>query len=246
MNIRIISVTDENGENLDYNGSLYDGFTGLYSFIDNITIGELLNFRHILYKYSLFVKVVVKEHSLDEATGIHTLRTNDGTIIFEELDYGEKKTRKRINSTLYMGARMGRRSFDPEAQPNRYLLSHGKYPTKIYASDLPPWYVFGYLYKRYGYISAKGVKYLLYKPNYHFNNHYLKYDTLFVSYDKPIVPVESDFNFSWYEGYEHLLTGGIIVDFIEAVEKYSDCDVTDIKNELEKKKEWYNQQQDNC
>lgn len=246
MNIRIISVTAEDGTNLDHDGSIYEGFTGLYSFIDNVTVGEVLNFRHILYKYSLFVRVIVTEHKLDEATGIHTLKTNDGILVFEELDYGVRKTRKRINSTLYMGARMGRRSFDPNAQPNRYLLSQGKYPTKIYASDLPPWYVFGYLYKRHGYISAKGVKHLLYKPNYHFNNHYLKYDTLFVSYDAPIIPVESESNFSWYEGYEHLLTGGIIVDFIDAVEKYSDYDVSEIKAELEKKKEWYYQQQDKC
>ena len=38
MNIRIISVTAEDGTNLDHDGSIYEGFTGLYSFIDNITV----------------------------------------------------------------------------------------------------------------------------------------------------------------------------------------------------------------
>lgn len=244
MNIVIISAMSDEGKNLDCEGSPYEGFTGLYANVDGIVIGEILKFRHILYKYSLFVNVVVNEHSLDETTGIHTIKTNDGTIVFEELDYGKKKTKKKINSTLYMGARLGRHSFDPTAQPNRYLLSQGKYPTKIYASDLPPWYVFGYLYKRHGYISAKGVKHLWYKPNYLIDNHYLKYDYLFVSYDEPIIPVKSDNNFSWFEGYEHCLSGGIIVDFIEAVEKYSDYDVTEIKKELERKKEWYYRQRE--
>lgn len=32
-------------------------------------------------------------------------------------------------------------------------------------------------------MSAKDVKYLLYKPNYHFDNHLYKYDTLFISYE---------------------------------------------------------------
>ena len=42
-----------------------------------------------------------------------------------------------------------------------YLLSSGKYrqyKTKILPSDLPEWYVYGYFYKRHGYMSAKGIK----------------------------------------------------------------------------------------
>lgn len=39
------------------------------------------------------------------------------------------------------------------------------------------------MYKRRGFMSAKGVKYLFHKPNYVFN-HLYKDDVLFISYDK--------------------------------------------------------------
>ena len=36
--------------------------------------------------------------------------------------------------------------------------------------DLPEWYVYGYFYKRHGYMSAKGIKYLAYRPQKHWNH----------------------------------------------------------------------------
>ena len=36
------------------------------------------------------------------------------------------------------------------------LFSGGIYPTKIKIDDLPDWYVFGRVYKHWGYLSAKG------------------------------------------------------------------------------------------
>ena len=50
------------------------------------------------------------------------------------------------------------------------LFSGGIYPTKITASDLPEWYVHGRYYKHWGYLSAKGVKSLVYEPS-KFSNH---------------------------------------------------------------------------
>ena len=94
------------------------------------------------------------------------------------------------------------------------------------------------MYKRHGFMSAKGVKYLFYKPNYVFN-HLYKDDILFISYDKEITPVENDDGFKWYEGYDYCLSGLVILDFVDAAEKYSGLDVRDIREELAKKRAWY-------
>ena len=52
-------------------------------------------------------------------------------------------------------------------------LFSGPYRTKIKPEDLPEWYVCGRYYKRFGYMSTKGIADLLYIPC-RFSNHYLK------------------------------------------------------------------------
>ena len=106
------------------------------------------------------------------------------------------------------------REFVRIESPEGYLLSPRKYrtyKTKILPTDLPEWYVYGYFYKRHGYMSAKGVKYLAYRPQKHWN-HMFKDDFLFVSYDKPITHT-GDTVFS-YKGHDELIYGGIIIDFL--------------------------------
>ena len=88
-------------------------------------------------------------------------------------------------------------------------------------------------------MSAKGVKYLVYDPNYTVDNHLYKYDKLFISYDEPITPTVSKNGYEWFAGYKYVLDGPTMVDFIDAAEKYSDYDVSEIRKELEKKKKWY-------
>ena len=78
---------------------------------------------------------------------------------------------KKINSNLYMESKICWKEFAVEYDPQGYLFSGGRYRTKILPEDLPKWFVYGYIYKRHGFISAKGVRYLLYAPNYTFNNH---------------------------------------------------------------------------
>jgi hypothetical protein len=95
------------------------------------------------------------------------------------------------------------------------------------------------MYKRHGYISAKGVKYLLYKPNYIFDNHLHKDDSLFISYNNQIKPIEYDDGFDWYEGYDEVLSGSMIVDFVKAASKYSDYDVREIQAEIARKRVFY-------
>ena len=122
--------------------------------------------------------------------------------------------------------------------PEGYLLSPRKYrtyKTKILPTDLPEWYVYGYFYKRHGYMSAKGVKYLAYRPQKHWN-HMFKDDFLFVSYDRPITHT-GDTVMS-YKGHDELIYGGMIIDFLLAAEKYSGYDITEIKEQIEDKRLW--------
>ena len=156
---------------------------------------------------------------------------------------GKAVMSKRFKAKLYMESKLSFKShsegFLIEYHPQKYLFSGGRYPTKILAEELPEWYIYGYIYKRHGYISAKGVKHLVYKPNYFINNHLHKYDTLFISYADVIEPYIDDMGFSWYKGYEHAIGGSLILSFVEAVEKFTDYNVREIKNELKRKRSWY-------
>ena len=65
----------------------------------------------------------------------------------------------------------------------------------------------GYYQKRHGWLSLKGVKHMAYKPNIY--TEYFKDDCLFINYsDKPITKQE------WYEGYDIILDGWDMVDFV--------------------------------
>lgn len=121
------------------------------------------------------------------------------------------------------------------------LFSGGTYPTKIKAEDLPEWYVFGRFYKHWGYLSAKGVKSLVYEPN-KFSNHMFKDDFLYISYDAPIVP-NLDRQATWYNytGFDEYIYGSAIVRFLCAAEKYSDYDISEIKAQIEDKRLWFKQ-----
>jgi len=76
--------------------------------------------------------------------------------------------------------------------PSGFLFAYGKYRTKILPEDLPEYFVYGYLYKRHGYVSAKGIKHILYIPNYTFENHRHKYDMLYISYESKIEPYQTE------------------------------------------------------
>jgi len=145
--------------------------------------------------------------------------------------------RKRISSTLYTETKYKHGRF--EKDPNGFLFSECVYPTKIKPEDLPKWFVEGYVYKRWGYVSAKGVKHMLYRPNYSFTNHLFKDDALYISYDQPIVEHADNGISPWYEGFENCVGGPMIVEFLYAAEKYSGYDITKIEAEIEKKKAWY-------
>jgi len=145
---------------------------------------------------------------------------------------------KRFASTLYLPLRRNSTSHEYEPDPEGYLYAKGIYRTKLKPADLPEWYVYGFIYGQNGYVSAKGVKYLLYKPNYT-TNHVHKDDLLFISYDQPIEPDENSTHGIWYNGYDHIVYGYMIVDFLNAAKKYSDYAINTIMREVRKKERWY-------
>lgn len=146
---------------------------------------------------------------------------------------------KRFASTLYLPLRRNSKTRDYEPDPDGYLFAKGVYRTKIKPCDLPEWYVRGYIHRQEGFVSAKHVKHLLYKPNYA-TNHLHKDDLLFISYDKPIEPDAEGTHGIWYHGYAHIVHGPMIVDYLEAVAKHSDYDTKEIMREVRKKERWYN------
>jgi hypothetical protein len=149
--------------------------------------------------------------------------------------------KKTVKATLYMESKIkfNKGRLNAVRDQNGYLFSGGVYPTKILPNDLPEWYIHGYMYKQQGFMSAKGVKHLLYVPNYHIENHLHKYDNLFISYNEPIEPIEQEKGFQWYKGFDHVIDGGLIVKFVEAAEKYSCYDVSEIQREIARKTEFY-------
>lgn len=121
------------------------------------------------------------------------------------------------------------------------LFNYQCYPTNIKAEDLPEWFVYGRYYSNFGYLSAKGVKYLKFKPNM-WINHLIRDDMLYVSYYKPIVEVESKLfrNSKDVEGYDIVFSGWDVITFLDAVKKYSPrCDTSEVERLLIEKAKAY-------
>lgn len=176
----------------------------------------------------------------------HTMKKIDRLqFMFGDIDAFDAQITVRkpsgIRAHLYTETKMrgSGRKREMIRDPNGCLFSGGLYPTKIKPTDLPEHYIYGYMYHQYGYISAKGVKYLIYKPNYVFDNHLFKDDFLFISYDRPIVPYNNPPIYSWFTDYGEVISGSIISKFVEAAARFSNYDVSDILLELQKKRDWY-------
>ena len=182
----------------------------------------------------------VTDYAIDCVTGVYTVHTAEETYLLLDLERDQKKWKKRIVSTLYMESRILHNPLRAEEDPDGHLFSDGRYRTKKYASDLPEHFIYGYLYKRHGFISAAGVRHMLYVPNYIFNHRH-KDDSLYISYDDPIRAVVGDHGLTLYEGGKHTIHGSLIVDFVNAAEKYSGYDVADIRREIKKKSDWYDE-----
>ncbi|AIZ56893.1 hypothetical protein Mpt1_c10210 [Candidatus Methanoplasma termitum] len=152
-----------------------------------------------------------------------------------------KKKSNRFKAKLYLDSEYIFTEDDRYApsDPMGRLYSEGRYWTKMRPEDLPEWYVKGRIYRRYGSLSALGVKHLLYVPNYFFDHHMYKYDFLYVSFNEEIKRIEREDGFDYCEGYDYQLTASMITAFVDAAEKYSGYDVTEIRKELKRKEEWF-------
>lgn len=235
MNVKLLSVKDINGKKMKMDDFVYLMHNNI-GFIREINIGDIMTLFDNNAQTICHRSTPIQEVKYSEDGKKCILISLNCTYEFEILDDG--KTRKPT-ATLYTHIRFHNRLREDTRNPDGYLYAYGHYRTKIFPSELPAWYVYGYMYKTHGYMSAKGVKHLVYEPNYTVDNHLYKYDKLFISYDSTIKPAVSKNGYEWFDGYKYILDGPTMVDFIDAAEKYSNYDVSEIRKELEKKKEWY-------
>lgn len=219
---------------------MIDDLNGVVCFIPSVVVGESMaimssNAVWVRYRTTPIVSI-----SIDANTGVYSVHTEDASYEILDLEKDQKRRKKRIVSTLYMESRILHNPLREEKDPDGHLFADGRYRTKIFASDLPDFFVYGCLYKRHGFISAAGVKHLLYVPNYIFNHRH-KYDSLYISYDEPIRPVAGDHGVTLYDGCKHAVGGPLILDFVNAAAKYSGYDVADILKEIQRKSDWYDE-----
>lgn len=151
---------------------------------------------------------------------------------------------KKINSKLYTFSKISYNQKDGlhyEELENNYLWANLRNPTKITPENLPEWFVKGRFYKNHGFMSAKGVVDLVYKPNM-WINHMFRDDSLYISYDKPIVEYEAE-SFGRirkeYKDYDYVIDGTYAVEFVAAVKKYSDFDTSAIEKAILDKVAYY-------
>ena len=240
MNMRILDAVRKVPYADPVKNMHFGDMRGVVCFITSVIVGEVMI---IMYSNAISVRhrtSAVTNCEIDYETGIYTVETTDSVYKLQDLERSRKTGKKRIASTLYMESRILHRPLRIETDPDGHLFSDGRYRTKIYASNLPEHFVYGYLYKRHGFISAAGVKYLLYVSDYTFNHRH-KYDTLYISYDEPIRQDSGDHGLKLYDGYRHAVSGPLIIDFVDAAEKFSGYDVSDIRRELKRKSNWYDE-----
>lgn len=219
---------------------MIDDLNGVVCFIPSIVVGEsmaIMSSNAVWVRYRTTPSVSI---SIDANTGVYSVHTEDVSYEILDLEKDQKRRKKRIVSTLYMESRILHNPLREEKDTDGHLFADGRYRTKIFASDLPEYFVYGYLYKRHGFISAASVKHLLYVSNYIFNHRH-KYDSLYISYDEPIRPVAGDHGMTLYDGCKHAVGGPLILDFVNAAAKYSGYDVADILKEIQRKSDWYDE-----
>lgn len=120
---------------------------------------------------------------------------------------------------------------------DRTLFASGIYPCAVKASDLPKWFIYGRFHKVYGYLNAKDVKDLVYKPNY-LDKESFKYDFLYISYKGKLVQKkDKKTGFVYYEE-DHVISSDEILYFIRGVKKYSSFDTTEIMAKIYAKLMW--------
>jgi len=116
-------------------------------------------------------------------------------------------------------------------------LFYSRYKTNILPEDLPEWYVYGRYYKRFGYLSTKGIKDMVYEPNL-WINHFLRDDFLLISYTGKITIINDEVRsrFDKYDGYDYLICGPEILDVLKGAKIYSNYNIEPIIEQIKIKK----------
>ena len=150
----------------------------------------------------------------------------------------------RFKNTLYLMTRIKRIDGRMQMIENEDgTLFSGCHKTKIRPEDLPEWYLYGRYYKRWGYMSTKGIVDLVYRPNMHVN-HFLKDDFLYISYKEKIEPVTEEekktrlYCYEYYKGYDEVVFGSEIIDILKGARQYSEYDITPIIEQIREKEKW--------
>ena len=146
--------------------------------------------------------------------------------------------KKKFNSHLYFAEKMVWRDHQRwYIKPEDGTLYSGCYPTKIKPEDLPDWYIFGRYYKRWGYMSTKGIADLLYCPS-KFSNHFLKDDCLYISYKDKISENPDVNDWERYIGWDERVWGSEIIDILKGAQQFSNYDIASFIEQLKEKVEW--------
>lgn len=105
---------------------------------------------------------------------------------------------------------------------SNYLFANGVKSIKILPEKLPEYYVKIRLADMNAYIKTKGVKYIVLDKREDHN-------ALYISYDKPIVKLDS-----YYDGFDLCIYDENIMIFLEQIKIYSKFDITKVIDDLNK------------
>ena len=145
----------------------------------------------------------------------------------------------RFKARLYSEEKIVFVKGEPRSHSNRDgTLFSGNYSTKIIPSMLPEWYARGRYYKRWGYLSVKGITDMKYIPN-RFTNHFLKDDFLLISYGGTLVEKEAPrgSTLDRYDGVDEFVFGNEILTILKGAREFSNYDITPIIEQIKDKVE---------
>lgn len=119
--------------------------------------------------------------------------------------------------------------------PGGYVFADATFRTKIKPEDLPEWYVYERFYGGWGWMSAKGITDLVYRPS-RFSNHFLKDDCLMISYGGKIEQIADDGCYlDNYKGWHERVWGAGVTAMIRAAAIYSGYDISELCKQLRDK-----------
>jgi len=146
---------------------------------------------------------------------------------------------KRIRSNIYTQGKFGKGFRETLDTENKFLYSHGLYPTKITAGDLPEdylkihsrviWYMTGYL-------KTSGIVDIQYRWTK--INHLFKDDFIYISYKEKLKKEVDKFGYEDYSNYDVCVCGNDIVDIALYAEKYSGLKISHIREGIREKCQW--------